>query len=80
MKLAFDGQDLIRRCLPEGHTRSFLEGFREAWRLMLLKQPRLRFGPVPDAVTEHVQSACTIELDTWLDRVLDAQSIEEVFR
>lgn len=38
-----------------------------------------RFGPLPDQVLTRLQTAEIAELDRWLDRVLDADSVDAVF-
>ena len=38
-----------------------------------------RFGPLPRTVRERVAAADPGELDAWLDRILDADSLAAVF-
>ena len=38
-----------------------------------------RFGPVPATVSERLGSASELELDRWLERLLSASRIEDVF-
>ncbi|WP_281168731.1 hypothetical protein [Tepidiphilus margaritifer] len=38
-----------------------------------------RFGPLPEWVQQRLQDATPDALETWLDRVLDAQRLEDVF-
>jgi hypothetical protein len=38
-----------------------------------------KFGPVPDAVRERIDTATLEQLETWSDRVLDASTADEVF-
>jgi predicted transposase/invertase (TIGR01784 family) len=45
---------------------------------MLLKQLRLRFGPVPDQVHHRVMGARPQELEFWAERVLTAPTLDEV--
>jgi len=44
----------------------------------LLRQMEKRFGLIPPRVHERVGQASVEQLDDWLDRVLDAESIEDV--
>lgn len=37
-----------------------------------------RFGPPPDWALEQIARASTEQLDTWLDRILNAQSLQDV--
>lgn len=54
------------------------EGHLEALRKTLLKMLGARFGAPPADVIERVQSADEAQLDTWLDRILAASSLDEV--
>jgi hypothetical protein len=46
---------------------------------MLLRLLQKRFGPLPDAVTRRVSRGSTKKLDTWIERLLDAKTLPEVF-
>ena len=54
------------------------EGLREGVRKTLLKQLRTRFGEVPDGTVARIQTADDQELDTWIDRVIPAATLDEV--
>jgi len=54
------------------------EGLNEGQRKLLLKLLGLRFGPLPETVELRVRTARTAELSRWAERVLTAESIEEV--
>jgi hypothetical protein len=45
----------------------------------LLKLLAQRFGSVPEGFETRVRSAREAELDRWLERVLTAASLDEVF-
>lgn len=45
---------------------------------VLLKLLQLKFGPLPQAAAERVQSANIDELDAWTERVLSAASLEDI--
>jgi predicted transposase/invertase (TIGR01784 family) len=45
---------------------------------LLLKLLGLRFGPPSAAIRAYVEAATAEQLDTWAERVLTAQSLEEV--
>jgi hypothetical protein len=45
----------------------------------LLRQLQRRFSTLPEWVKERVLSASGDELDLWTDRILDAQTLEELF-
>jgi len=60
------------RAAAEASVRSKAETLR--------RQLEKRFGPAPQQVHERIGRASAEQLDTWLDHVLDAQSIEEIFK
>lgn len=47
--------------------------------LVLLKQIGMRFGPPSDATRARFASATIGQLDTWAERILTAQTLDEVF-
>lgn len=47
--------------------------------LLLQRMLTRRFGPLPGWVQQRLQHATPDELETWLDRVLDASCLEDVF-
>lgn len=54
-------------------------GRKEGEGAALLRLLERRFGALPEAVTTRVAEASTDEIEGWLDRVLDASSLEDVF-
>jgi len=64
-------------------TKGHRMGLRE--RIVLGKAATLtlllsdRFGAVSDAIQDRIRSADGTNLDTWVRRVLHAQTIDEVF-
>ena len=38
-----------------------------------------RFGPLPDEVHQRLEQATAEEIDTWAGRILDADSLEQVY-
>ena len=65
----------LRQGRQEGRVEGLIEGKAE----VLLRQLTRRFGPLPEDVTARVKSGATEQLDLWIDRVLDAPSLEAVF-
>ena len=53
----------------------FVEGKADT----LLKQLRLKFGPLPAETPQRVSAASAEQLDTWAGAVLSAGSVNEVF-
>jgi predicted transposase YdaD len=59
----------------EGEAWGAIKG--EAKALILLTEQR--FGPLPQALRERVESADAVAVETWLGRVLAATSLETLF-
>ena len=55
------------------------EGIAEGRADTLLRLLQKRFGPVPEAVTRRVRRGSIKKLDAWLDRILDAKTLADVF-
>ena len=53
---------------------------REGETLVLQRLLARRFGPLPSEVIARISGAAVEEIDLWVDRVLDARSLDEVFR
>ncbi|MCP5003640.1 MAG: DUF4351 domain-containing protein, partial [Planctomycetes bacterium] len=47
---------------------------------LLFKQLEKRFGTLPEPVAQRLQNATTDKLERWALNLLDAQSLDEVFR
>lgn len=48
-------------------------------RRILLRQLRRRFPALPAEVEQRVAAATEAQLELWSERVLDAESLEQVF-
>ena len=59
----------------EGKAQGRAEGKAET----LLRLLQRRFGPVPESARSRVAVGSAAEIDAWLDALLDAQSLTEVF-
>ncbi|MBS0511508.1 MAG: DUF4351 domain-containing protein [Proteobacteria bacterium] len=46
---------------------------------LLVRQLNRRFGPLPAAITDRLARASVEQLDLWAERILDADSLDEVF-
>jgi len=57
----------------------FDKGLETGQRAILLRQLGRRFGAVPEPMAARVAAATPPELERWLDRVLDAASLDDVF-
>jgi hypothetical protein len=56
-----------------------LEAKLEANRETLLRQLEKKFGRVPEAARQRVGDAAHPEVERWLDLVLTATTLEEIF-
>ena len=66
--------------IEQGLERGIERGRTEGERAMLARQLHRRFGPLPPEAAERLQGAPEAELQTWADNVLDAETLEDVFR
>lgn len=60
----------------QGRLVGLLEGTTRA----LQRQLTRRFGPLPTEVIARFATATLEDIENWADRLLDAQSLDEVFR
>jgi len=56
------------------------KGIEKGEALLLQRLLVRRFGPLPSDVVAQLGSATTTQLERWGDRVLDAASLDDVFR
>ena len=68
-----------REGLEEGLTIGRNEGLEIGQRQVVLRLLSKKFGQVPGAAQLRVQDARPAELDVWVERVLSAATIEQVF-
>ncbi len=59
--------------------RKFQDGRLEGEAKILMRQLQRRFGAVPAWVGEKIAKAPSQSLEEWSLRILDAQSLEDVF-
>ena len=74
----------IQRARAEGIERGIEQGIEkgraEGGRAVLERQLRRRFGQLSPGTAERLRQAPEAELATWADNVLDAATLDEVFR
>ncbi len=76
-----EGQRLEKRGYDAGHKQGHKQGYEEGQahsRRILLRQLERRFGSLPALVVHRVSNASADELMEWSDRVLDADSLDDV--
>ena len=64
----------------EGMEKGIEQGIEKGEAKILSMQLRKRFGAIPDWAEHEIQSAAPVQLEQWAQELLDAPSIEEVFR
>lgn len=69
-------QEGMERGVRQGRSEGRVEGERT----LLERQLRRRFGRLSPEDTEKLRRASADDLETWADNVLDADTLDEVFR
>ncbi len=67
-----------RRAIERGRTEGLAEGMQQVVSI-LKRQLTRRFEKLPDWAEERLEKASRDELEHWADRVIDAESLEQVF-
>ena len=67
------------RGFEKGEARGLAKGRAEGEAKSLIRLLERRFGPLPAAVRSRVDGADLNQLDAWIDRVLDAKSLDAMF-
>jgi hypothetical protein len=67
-------EQLTAQARAEERAKALVEGQA----MLLLRQLGRRFGPLPPEAQERVQNAGSAELEEWAERVLSAETLEEV--
>jgi predicted transposase/invertase (TIGR01784 family) len=73
-------QQLTELARQEALARGRAEGKAEGKAELLLRQLGLRFGPLPRSVADRIHAASSLSLDSWAERVITAQSLDDVLR
>ncbi len=63
----------------EAHREGRREGQREGQREVFLRLLARRFGTLPEAITNRIDDASNSDIERWVDRILDATSLDDVF-
>lgn len=67
-----------QRFIEQGIEQGIKQGVQRGEARMLLSLLRLRFGELPDAVQQRIESADADTLLHWSERVLTARTLAEV--
>lgn len=63
-----------------GHAKGRVAGRAEGEATLLLRLLDRRFGPLPDSVKQRISATDADTLLRWGERLLDAKSLEDIFR
>ena len=69
----------IEEGLQKGRQEGLQEGLQEGEARVLLRQLRRKFGSVPLRVEDRIASASAEQILEWADRVLEAETLDQVF-
>jgi hypothetical protein len=72
-------QEGLEEGLQKGLQEGRQEGRQAGEAALLLRQLARRFGPLPDSVAERVRTADVVPLEEWGLRILDAETLDDVF-
>ena len=66
--------------LQQGLQQGREQGLQQGESVLLLRQLRKRFGPVPDWVEERIAQAHEEERLRWAEAIFEASTLEELFQ
>jgi predicted transposase YdaD len=72
-------QEIAEEERREGRLEGKLAGKLEGETQLLIRQLSKRFGPLPSWVQKNFAQADVEQLELWSERILDAQTLAEVF-
>ena len=71
---------LSERLRAEGMVKGVAEGMERGERAVLARQIERRFGPLTAETRARLEKADQQQLEIWADRILDAESLEQVLQ
>ena len=69
---------LYEKGLMEGEEKGLEQGIEKGEARFLLLTLRQRFGPLPAVAEEQIKSATSDQLESWITRILTANTLNEV--
>ena len=72
-------QQGMQQGMQQGIQKGMQQGERNKAIAILTRHLTKRFGPLSDATRQRLDTATLDQLDTWADRILDADSLDAVF-
>ncbi|MBF0182014.1 MAG: DUF4351 domain-containing protein [Magnetococcales bacterium] len=73
-------QEVLQEGWEEGWEVAREEARREGKAELLLRMLQMRFGILPESIWSQVTSAGSNDINTWSDRLFQADSLQAVFR
>ena len=70
----------LQQGIEQGEIKGKLEGKIEGEAAVLTRLLNKRFGPLDDSTRARLNTATLEQLEHWTDRILDATSVDQVFR
>src|SRR5262249_10090082 len=72
--------EFAKRFLSQGRAEGEAKGRIEGEARVLTKLLTLKFGALDSGVAERLRSASTTELERWVENILAASTLDDVFR
>ena len=72
-------QEWMLEGMEKGRQEGREEGERAALAAVVLVQARLRFRDIPAETVARIESAPKSELNGWIERILTAETLDELF-
>ena len=69
----------VKEGIEKGIEKGLEQGIEQGEAEVLLRQLERKFGPLDQATIERVRGAGSEKLLLWAERILTAESLEEVF-
>ena len=66
----------MKKGMQQGMQQDLLEGERT----VLLRQIQRKFGTLPASYRQKIESADVDTLSVWIDAILDAEMLDEIFQ
>lgn len=69
----------LQKGLQKGLRKGKLEGKQQGEATLLHRQLTRKFGALPEATQQRIQTATSAQLETWSLNILDAATLDDVF-